>query len=708
MRLKVFRALSAIGVQAAAADAQVAPKDTAQLEKVTVSATRSSTVAFKVPLAITTVSGDELHGGTGIGLDQALRYVPGVLAHSRSGGTDVRLVIRGYGARGAGDRSNSGTSRGLRILLDGFPETEPDGRTAFDAIDLGLADRLDVVRSNASALWGNASGGMVSISTVPRFSRSTVNAESMLGTFGLSRVAATAGTAIGDNTRAWVSHTNTTQGGWRANSSGRRQLVNAGLSAALSDRTLLTVTANATNNLIHVPGPLTQAEFDADPKQANATYLTRRERRHNRVGRLGVSIEHGAADNAGVNVSMFVNPKYLQRSERNTFRDFTRHHFGSSVSGHVTHSLLDRTATFRIGGDAAYQSGAIQFYNLVAGDRGTTLADNKAEGARNAGVFAQDEIQVTARLSATLGLRYDDIQYDYRSFINPSLNARKSFDQLTPKVGLSYSVSPRHMFYLNVGGGVEVPAGNETDPANIAPARLDTITALNPLLEPVRSLTVEVGTRRSGILSSSLAGSYDIALYNTEVSNEIVPYSGGRYYFMAGKARRQGAELGLSVQSATGVGVQAAVTYNHHRYVRYIVDSLYYGRPGFFADYSGNDVVGVPAFMSSGEVFYHPPRFTWLRMELGARHSVSYSVDDANTVSAPASMVLDGGVAVTRTLGPGTTMTARIAVENIANRTFAGSAFVNPDRQAGTLAPMFLEPGLPRTFVVAVSVTRGK
>ncbi|MEK7402314.1 MAG: TonB-dependent receptor [Gemmatimonadota bacterium] len=695
---------------AASAGAQVAPpRDTVQaLEKVTVSATRSGAAAFVVPLAVTSIGDDELHRGTGIGLDQALRFVPGVLAHSRSGGTDVRLVIRGYGARGAGDRSNSGTSRGIRILLDGFPETEPDGRTAFDAIDLGLADRLDVVRSNASALWGNASGGMVSVSTVPRFAESRLNLEPMAGTFGLSRIAASAGTKVGTSGRAWLSHSNTTQEGWRANSSGRRQLFTGGASAALSDKTLLTVMANATSNLIHVPGPLTQAEYDANPQQANATYLSRRERRHNRVGRLGVSIEHDATDDVGLNVAMFVNPKFLQRSERNTYRDFTRSHFGTTVSGHVRHSLAGRIATFRAGGDAAYQNGAIQFHDLVAGERGTTLTDNKAEGARNIGFFVQDEIPLTNKLVATLGLRHDDIQYDYRSFIRPQMNARKSFDQVTPKLGLSYSMGRRHMFYLNIGGGVEVPAGNETDPSNLAPLRLDTITALNPLLEPIRSYTFEVGTRRSGTLSSSLAGSYDIALYNTEVTNEIVPYSGGRFYFMAGKARRQGAELGLSVQSSLGVGVQAAVTYNRHRYVSYIVDSTYYGRPGFSADYSGNSVVGVPDLMSSGEVFFHPARFGWLRMEIGARHSVSYAVDDANTVTAPSSLVLDGGIAVTRTLGRHAVVTARLAVENVTNRAFAGSAFVNPDRQAVTNAPMFLEPGMPRTILLAVSATRAK
>jgi len=705
--MKGLRVALVVVVAAVPAGAQAAVRDTQKLERVTVSATRSSLSGFLVPLAVTTVSDDELHRSSGVGLDQALQFVPGVLAQSRSGGTDIRLVIRGYGARGAGDRSNSGTSRGLRLLLDGFPETEPDGRTAFDAIDLSLADRLDVIRSNASALWGNASGGLVSVTTVPRFSESRINIEPMAGSFGLNRVAASLGTRVGETGRAWLSHSNTTQDGWRANSSGRRQIVNTGVTTLLSAKTALTVTAVATNNLIHVPGPLTQAEFAANPQLANADYLARRERRHNRTGRLGVSLEHDASENAGVDVSLFVNPKFLQRSERNTYRDFTRYHFGSSATGHLTHRLGDRKATVSVGGDAAYQSGAILFYNLVNGERGTTLRDNKGEGARSLGLFLQEEIPVSAKLSASLGMRYDDIVYDYKNFISPQLNARKSFGGVSPKLGLSYAIGARHVWYANIGGGVEVPAGNETDPANIAPARLDTITALNPLLEPIRSLTVEVGTRRSGAISSSLVGSYDVAVYNTEVTNEIVPYQGGRFYFTAGKARRQGAELGASVESSLGVGAQAAFSWNRHRYASYLVDSLYYGRAGFFADYSGNKVVGVPDIMSSGEVFFHPARFAGLRMELGARQTGSYFADDANTVSVLSSVVLDGGVSIARTVRGGSTVRARFAVENITDKSFVASAFLNPDRN-GAGAPVAFEPGMPRTLIVSFSVTRAK
>ena len=125
-----------------ALQAQGTRRDTVDsLTPITVTATRSGSAILTTPLSVTRIGGEQLRTMRGYGLEDALRMVPGVLAQSRSA-QDVRIVIRGFGARGAGDRSNAGTSRGIRILLDGIPETEPDGRTSFDDIDLvGATDR---------------------------------------------------------------------------------------------------------------------------------------------------------------------------------------------------------------------------------------------------------------------------------------------------------------------------------------------------------------------------------------------------------------------------------------------------------------------------------------------------------------------------------------------------------------------------------------
>lgn len=682
-------------------------RDTVTLAPVVVSATRRSESLFAVPLAVTTVPRDAWAGSRAVGLDDALRLVPGVLAQSRYGSTDVRLVIRGFGARGAGDRSNAGTSRGVRVLLDGFPETEPDGRTSFDGVDLAAASSIEVVRSNASALWGNAAGGVVSISTAPDDQHASLSAETAGGAFGLRRLALSAAGGAGPG-RLGGTLTRTTSDGWRAHSGGRRTLVNGSVVTPVGDRTRLGVYAVATDNFFRIPGPLTAAQAAADPRQANATYAGRDERRHNRLGRLGVRLDHDLGPDAAAGLSLFASPKYLQRSERGTFRDFTRYHVGSSATLRAPTLTTRRvTGTLVTGADLAYQDGAILFYSLTAsGTRGDTLRTDKREGALNAGVFAQQELAFGPRWLLVLGARYDVIAYHSQDFLAPALDADKSFRGVTPKVGVTWRRTPAHSLYASVGGGVEAPAGNETDPAGTFGQ--DTITGINPLLEPIRSTTYEVGTRQAVTFAGgALAGvSYDLALYETEVRNEIVPYRGGRFYFTAGRARRRGVELGLTLLARGGVSLQASVAYQHHRYTDYIVDSVHYGRPGAFADYSGNAVVGVPGWIYGVALRWAPWPSIPLQLRLGLQGAAAYFADDANRLKVGAYRIVDATVAAEPPLrlAPGLELRGFVTVNNALDRRYVASAFLNPDVVGGEAVAF--EPGLPRNLVVGLSLAR--
>jgi len=685
-------------------------RDSAQtLPSVTVSATRSPSRILTTPLAVTKIGTPELRSVNGFGLDDALSRVPGVIAQSRYGTSDIRLMIRGFGARGAGDRSNSGTSRGVRVLVDGFPETEPDGRTAFDQLDLATASGLEVIRSNASALWGNAAGGVVNVITMPGSETPALEAQTIVGELGLTRYAVRTAAPMGASGMLWANFTNTSFDGWRDHSDARRALVNGGASGRVGERTRLGLYFSAANNLMHVPGPLTQAQVDEDPNQANPTYLQRDERRYNRVGRLGVSVDHDVSSTFSLSSMLYVNPKYLQRSERNTFRDFTRYHVGGNVIARTTFPAGGTRSVLTFGVDEAYQDGAILFYNLSpTGDRGTTLTDNKGEGANNFGVFLQDELSVNRHLTLLLGARYDAVAYRYRSFLPspPVASDHRAFSRVSPKLGINWLVGASRSLYANVGGGIEVPAGNETDPTPGAPPAL-----LNPLLDPIRSTTYEVGFKSMPSLSSGgrITVGYDIALYDIEVDNEIVPYNGGRYYLTAAKARRQGAEAGVSVQSAAGIFANGAFTFSHNIYRDYVVDSAVIfptdpTKVGKFADYSGNDVVGVPNALANMEIGTEVPGYRALRVKAGVEHSGKYFADDANRVGVPSFTIVNltaelrDPIIVLR----GVRVGGFVSVKNVTDKQYIGSAFLNPDLVGG--APSAFEPGTPRALIVSVSL----
>ncbi len=713
-RVRSFKIAVVIGLTLARFGSSAAQQDSVGRDTVrvlptlTVSAERQSVSPYAVPLATTTLGSRAWFGRRGFGLDEALGMVPGVLAQSRSGTGDVRLVIRGFGARGAGDRSNAGTSRGIRVLLDGFPETEPDGRTSMDGIDLAAAQRIDVIRSNASSLWGNAAGGVVSLATVPEFTSGFGEAEVERGGFGFEKYVGRFGVPLGDS-RLAATVTRTGFDGWRGNSAARRWLLNSTLVQSVGAATQLGIFLVATDNSFSIPGPLTQAQVDADPAQANSTYLTRLERRRNRQGRLGASLQHQFGSSGTLSSMLYVNPKFLQRSERGTFRDFTRYHVGGNVV-YSRSARLGTTTRLRMltGIDEAYQDGAILFYSLTAdGNRGPTLRDNKREGANNLGVFVQAEVDLNEKLGVSFGARRDAIRYYAESFINPKLNDDKVFSRVTPKLGINYRLQQSHSFYLNIGGGVEAPAGNETDPAGTFGQ--DTVLAINPLLEPIRSTTYEVGTKQLVTFGGESAVSdlsYDVALYRTNVVNEIVPYRGGRFYFTAGKARRKGAEFGVTVHWRSGLSVQGMLGLSDHQYSEYQVDSVHYdpAKQGRFADYSGNQVVGVPGTMYGLTLGLAPKGWGGVRAQVGFQGTGQYFADDANAVRVGGYSLLNAAIGLDHpiAIGGGATLRGSISVQNLGNKRYIGSAFLNPDVVDNV--PVAFEPGLPRSVVFSATL----
>ncbi len=679
-----------------------------QAATVRVTASRMTGSWLSLPIAVSAISLPALQPSRGVGFDEFLAAVPGVLAQSRYGNQDVRLVIRGYGARGAGERSNSGTSRGVRVMLDGFPETEPDGRTSFDLVEFASAREVEIVRSNSSAVWGNAAGGVVNLRSNLSFEQPFASTQTTFGSFGYRKDVAQTGWFTGP-ARLLLAFTNTSFDGWREHSASSRSWANISLLSPLGPSTILEMSGSVTSSLFHIPGPLTQTQFDANPKQAQddttsykPTYVQRDERRFNRLGRLGVRLNHKISEPGEISCMFYINPKFLQRSERNTFRDFTRYHLGGSASyshsWQAGSSIWNRTMA---GIDQAYQDGAILFYGLENGQRGETLKTNKREGAYSSGMFVQNEMSIDSRYTVTAGLRYDRLTYNYDDFISSNLNSSKAFDQVTPKLGMSCLVTQEWSIYVALGGGFEAPAGNETDPPSTFGE--DTVTAINPLLDPISSTTIELGTKGSIVLGDESFVRdvvFDIATYLINVKNDLVPYRGGRFYLPAGKTRRIGFEVGLSARLDYGLSLRSAVTLARNTYEQYTVDSVHYSNPGSIADYSDNRMAGAPGLIYNASLRYSPSLPTQPFAELSINGVGTYFADDANRVEVDPYDVINAsaGFEQLRILGNQLHLRAVVGVNNLTDSQYAESAYINPDKNSATGEPIYLEPGLPRNW----------
>ncbi len=689
---------------------KIKKKDTLEYKtsEIVVSALRYPEGIIEVPLAISYISMHDFSFIKGMGIEEPLKSIPGVLAQSRAGGSDVRITIRGFGARGAGDRSNSGTSRGIKFFLNGIPQTEPDGRTSFDFLDFSLADNIEVIRSNASAIWGNAAGGVISISTMPSIKESFLSLSAQAGSYGYKKLFAEAGSDM-DFGYLYSSVSVSSYDGWRQNSGAERTLFNLGLTSVLSKKTSLNMFLSGVSNKFNIPGPLTQTTFDNFPDSANSVYLSRKERRDNKAVQIGLNIDHSFDENNSLSAMLFVNPKYLQRSERNTYRDFTRYHLGGNVNYKNKIEITNKISnTLLVGIDEQYQDGTILFYSLSPeAGRGSTLKDNKREGASTSGAFIQDEIMFNDEFSAVLGLRYDDVTYYNENFMNRDISETRSFSRMTPKIALSYRFDGNHNIYVNYGGGIEVPAGNETDPSPYL--GMDTIHLVNPLLEPIVSTTYEIGSKNIEQLDGSFINrlNYEAAVYLIETKNDIIPYQGGKFYFTAGKTQRFGAEFGLGTRMFKSLDINATLTYMNGKYKEYKVDSVHYdvNKEGKFADFSENRIAGIPDLIYNASLKYTPTWFENMFLELNYEGLSKYFADDANKFTVPSYSILNlrAGTAKPIRITNGLGLNLYASANNLLGTKYASSAFINPEIENGSGLPIYLEPGLPRNFVFGLS-----
>lgn len=128
-----------------------------QLAEVAVTASSRAEKPGDTPASEAVMSRSEIFDRDVLTVDQALAYMPGVVFNN--GDLDIR------GSTGVA----GGTGSRVMVMLDGHPVLSGDGEAVdFSALPLLDVDRIEVVKGGYSALYGsNALGGVVNIITTP-------------------------------------------------------------------------------------------------------------------------------------------------------------------------------------------------------------------------------------------------------------------------------------------------------------------------------------------------------------------------------------------------------------------------------------------------------------------------------------------------------------------------------------------------------------
>jgi len=648
-----------------------------------------------LPYAITSLRPDSVTPGqTHTLVEQTLGLLPGITVANRTNpAQDTRVSIRGFGAR-----SQFG-ARSIRILRDGMPLTLPDGQTPIDYVDLEAVGRVEVIRGTAASLYGNAAGGVIDLRSVEAPGVPlAVQARSLAGSTGFRRHVGLVGGSTGATT--YQGNIGRTQNdGYRAFAHQRLTNAFARVTTDVGRTRLALVGLGLDMPVAENPGALTLAQVNADPGQADLPSVQKKARKTVHQVQIGLSARHPVATSGELVAQAFGGTRALFNPLTFAVVGVDRHQSGAGARLTLPWKpRVGRAANrFSIGADAQWLNDARKNWancNNVAtvtancpalpNEKGNLTLDQR-EVVSSIGPYVRGEIEV-GRLRATIGVRSDQIRFELRdAFLKDGRDdsGERTLRAVSPMVGLAARLTTFHSIYANVGSAFETPTTTELG------NQADGTAGLNRDLKPQYSTTYETGAK--GVFADHVQ--YDVALYNTEVRDELIPFEvpggNGRTYFRnSGRTRRRGAELSL----ATDVGpltFTTAYAYSHFRFRNFLSGTTQLG---------GKAVPGVPEHQGQAAITWHV-RNAFLVGEGVAKSKVF--VNDANVAAAPAFRVFNARLGAVAAFGQ-PWFSPIVAVQNLFDRHYVGSVAVNASG-ANVAATKFYEPAPGRTWYIGLS-----
>ncbi|MBJ3816132.1 TonB-dependent receptor [Shimwellia pseudoproteus] len=674
-----------------------------QQQTMVVSAAPQSAISpLDTPAAVSVNYGEDMrHAAARINLSEGLKDIPGLQVLNRQNfAQDLQMSIRGFGSR-----STFGV-RGIRLYVDGIPATMPDGQGQLSNIDIGSIARTEVLRGPFSALYGNASGGVVNIETETGSQPTTLESSSYYGSFGTWRTGLKASGAVGDGSQPGdvnytVSSSRFSTHGYRDDSGAHKNLLNAKLGVRVDDASTLTLLLNSVDIKADDPGGLTAAEWHDNPRQAPRAdeYHTRKTVKQTQAGlrylrALSANDDLSVMTYAGIRETeqyQSIPAKVQQASQTHAggVIDLTRHYQG--IDTRWTHRQQDAWVPFTFTTGLDYETMTEQrkgYENFTYSDGSYHLGDkgalrrNERNLMWNIDPYLQTRWQLMSDLSLDAGVRYSSVWFDsndhYITGANGDDSGDASYHKWLPAAALQYTMTRDWNLYLSAGRGFETPTINELS------YRSDGKSGLNFGLQPSTNTTVELGSKwRTG------TGLASIAVFQTRTKDEIVvdASSNGRTtYQNAGKTRRRGLELAWDQQFATAWRFKAAWT---------LLDATY-REDVSSAIRKGNKIPGIARNTLFGSLGWVPEEGWYAGAEV--QYMSKMQANDANTAQAPSYTVtaLNTGYKFTHN---DWVVDLFARVDNLFDKDYVGSVIVNESNGR------YYEPAPGRNYGVGLSVS---
>ena len=660
------------------------------LDEVVVSASRSEQKAFDAHGSIDVVNRQTIErSGPQINLSEALGMTPGIFVANRNNlAQDLQVSIRGYGSR-----APFGV-RGVRLMVDGLPQSLPDGQGQTSQFAATSASRIEVLKGPVASLYGNASGGVLQAFTRDPSADPELSLSGFTGSDNLYRSSFQYSDTRGDYGFV-VDYGLLAYEGFREYSEAKRSHLNSKLVLKGEDR--------KTNFIFNVldqtkgedPGSRTLTEFRTAPYRANAFGKAQGVGKTYRQSIVGAVHEQRTAQAGTWQARAYVATRDLDNPIPNNKILIDRVQWGLGLQNQRDTAL---------GGLAARLSLGLEF-DHANDDRqtGKPLITNRRDNVSTAyGLWGQMELFPSESLSLSAGLRLSSV---YLKATNNELvsgdtsGGSRRYSGNAVYLGMTRHLGETTNLYATVGSSFETPTLNETLYVFV-PGQPQGAARFNTSIDAAKSIQWEAGLKHR----TAAQGYAQLALFGAQTKDDIVPQllSTSNSVWQNADTRRLGLEL--SARQTLGRGLQAGLS---AQWIKAEYDqALSVSRSSNLIDVaSGNRIPGIPRDRVQAELTWstkatkpsagQPSRYATLEF-------VSLGVMDVNSDNSQAT---DRANVWNLRLGSrypalGGEVLVQFAIENLADKLYAGSVIVDQAFER------YYEPGAPRQYLLGLQYKR--
>ena len=613
-------------------------------ETVTVTALRTEQRLRDVPASVNVVTREDIRRSAAVVADDLLRQVPTFSLFRRTSSLAAHPTAQGVSLRGIGP---SGVSRTL-VLLDGVPFNDPFGGWVYwTRVPLGSAERIEVVDSSSSSLYGNyAMGGVINILTAPA-ARRTLDMRAQYGTHNSPKVefrASDVWGAIGLVVDGAVFDTDGYPIVVAANPAGEpeRGLVDKNASVAFR-------TFNV--KLDYTPSARVQAfvrggYFREERVNGKATTIAPRDEANDtRWISASGGMRLRTADRGEVQTSVFTDierfrSNFMAVPAANPPRSVGRMTLEQTVPSRSAGGMVQWSRAFRArhyvtaGADGRWVDGDSK-EDALDPVTGTTVTLRRVSGGtqRSMGFFAQDVISVLPRLTVTLSGRVDrwrnydahNLETDAATGLpgsghTPALPDR-SDTVASPRAAAHYRLTPRFSVWGSIGSGFRAPTLNEL----YRQFRVGTVLTLaNHQLGPERLVGGEAGL--------TLMPAPNVMLRTTWFDNRITdPVSNVTLTVAGASVTQQRQNLGRTHVRGVQADGELRIGSSWRFTGGYMYERAQVTRFPANPALVGNDLPQVPRHRGAVQAVYANPRYLDVAVSV---HAIGRQFDDDQNVRA--------------------------------------------------------------------------